>query len=74
VARTDRPGMADEESSEEDSPHGNQAIPYHALLCEILSSLLGVRCFSRLAVSALLTGKFASAVDEIIADFLDDNS
>jgi len=50
-----------------------EAIPYHALFCEVLSSLLGVRCFVRLAISAMLSGEFDRLVKELILDALEDD-
>jgi hypothetical protein len=50
---------------------GDQAIPYHALLCEILSSLLGVRCCARVLVSALLDESLSKSALDVIFDFLE---
>jgi hypothetical protein len=51
----------------------SKEVPYHALFCEVVSSLLGVRCIARLAVPALLDGAVSDAVSEIILDLLSDS-
>jgi len=33
--------------------HSEEEIPYHALFCEILSSLLGVKCCAHLVIALL---------------------
>jgi len=54
-------------------PHGvdsaSEPLPYHELLCDVLSSELGVRCCARLIVTALLYNHLGSAA---LDHFLDD--
>jgi hypothetical protein len=52
---------------------GGEAIPYHALLCEVLSALLGVRCCARSLISALLSGELTSAATDVIYEVLGDD-
>jgi hypothetical protein len=44
-------------------------LPYHALLCEILSSALGVTCCARIIVNSLLaTNLSGAALDRLLDD------
>lgn len=49
-----------------------QAIPYHALLCEILSVLLGIKCAARTLIPALLDESASDIISAIIVDCLSD--
>jgi len=46
-----------------------EPIPYHTLLCEILSSSLGVTCCARLLISVLLASNLSgAALDRLLDD------
>jgi len=49
-----------------------EAIPYHALFCEIVSSFLGVKCVARVAIPALLDEPLSEAIAVLIRTILFD--
>jgi hypothetical protein len=61
----------DESSKDESSEVGPllDSLPYHTLLCEILSSALGVTCCARILIGVLLMGDLSS---EALARFIDE--
>lgn len=49
-------------------PGEEREIPYHALLCEVLSSILGVKCCARLFVASMLRSELGRDILEGLLD------